>query len=539
MVQALNLHLAGTPLTPAFDLLAHNGRQQTLFPDKKIFFIGFNKCGTSTLHAFMRANGITSWHWHDKDGQSIAREVRKRSGTAGLKEYLANGTAFSDIGYIREEDCFEGNSYFREFHALFPDAYFILNDRNVENWIRSRCRHTGAKTGSMLARAMAFYKADEESTKAIWRAQHEAHVAAVLAHFAGSDTFLHFDIERDAPERLISFLSPFVSLDLTKWAIKNQTTAAKPPAGASPTVPAPTTVRARRFLCNPLLTTESPGAGDNVNGPSVIRVPDWVRNPLGRYYMYFAHHRGDFIRLAYADELTGPWRIYVPGTLRLGQCSAFRDHIASPDVHIDYDRREFRMYFHGPRHDRAGQWTGYATSADGLTFTPRGEALGKCYFRVWAYGGQYYALAKSGKTGWGELYQSPDGISNFICRGNFLKNMRHCAVLVRGNDLVIFYSRVGDVPERILASVVDMRADWMTWSPSEPIEVLRPVYAYEGARHALTPSDHGPATGVCQLRDPCVLDDDGKLTLFYTVSGEAGIAGAALDPIAIGSRRRS
>ena len=43
--------------------------------------------------------------------------------------------------------------------------------------------------------------------------------------------------------------------------------------------------------------------GGNVNGPTVIRVPSWVDRPLGRYFMYFANHMGDSIRLAY-----GHWR---------------------------------------------------------------------------------------------------------------------------------------------------------------------------------------------------------------------------------------
>ena len=49
---------------------------------------------------------------------------------------------------------------------------------------------------------------------------------------------------------------------------------------------------------NPLIVPEmSASIGTNINGPSLIRVPDWVENPLGRYYLYFAHHKGKFIRL--------------------------------------------------------------------------------------------------------------------------------------------------------------------------------------------------------------------------------------------------
>src|SRR5262245_3590599 len=44
----------------------------------------------------------------------------------------------------------------------------------------------------------------------------------------------------------------------------------------------------------------SKSLGNNTNGPSVLRVPPWVEQPLGLYYMYFAHHKGAYIRLAYA-----------------------------------------------------------------------------------------------------------------------------------------------------------------------------------------------------------------------------------------------
>ena len=59
--------------------------------------------------------------------------------------------------------------------------------------------------------------------------------------------------------------------------------------------------------------------GDNINGPSLIKVPEWVNDPLGKYYLYFAHHRGEYIRMAYSDNITGPYTIYNEGTLKLNQ----------------------------------------------------------------------------------------------------------------------------------------------------------------------------------------------------------------------------
>ena len=58
-------------------------------------------------------------------------------------------------------------------------------------------------------------------------------------------------------------------------------------------------------------------AYDNINGPALIRVPAWLPDPLGKYYLYFSHHKGDHIRMAYADSVAGPWTLYEPGTLTL------------------------------------------------------------------------------------------------------------------------------------------------------------------------------------------------------------------------------
>src|SRR4051794_4172430 len=106
-------------------------------------------------------------------------------------------------------------------------------------------------------------------------------------------------------------------------------------------------MRVQRLPANPIIHPHMDRRmGDNINGPSLIRVPDWVRDPLGRYYLYFAHHDGRYIRLAYANSLAGPWSIHEAGALPLDR-SHFAGHLASPDVHVDDEQQRFRMYFHG------------------------------------------------------------------------------------------------------------------------------------------------------------------------------------------------
>ena len=281
-----------------------------------------------------------------------------------------------------------------------------------------------------------------------------------------------------------------------------------------------------------------------MNGPSVIRAPHWLARPLGDYYMYFAGHRGERIRLAYADSLSGPWRVHEPGTLGLEEARAFRGHIASPDVHVDDERREIRMYFHGevrgagkasgphgsgPVKSREGQRSGVATSRDGVRFEASDVILGGFYFRVFRRRGFHYAIAKDGNSGWGELACSADGLTPFEVRGKFIRMVRHTAVMTRGDRLIVFYSRKGDAPERILASTVELAPDWTEWAASEPVEVIAPETDYEGAGFPNEPSEYGPAVGVRQLRDPCVFEEGGRTHLFYSIAGETGIAMAEID----------
>lgn len=148
---------------------------------------------------------------------------------------------------------------------------------------------------------------------------------------------------------------------------------------------------------HPILEKEAKEYGyTNINGPSLIKVPDWVDQKLGNYYCYFAHHKGRFIRMAYADSLTGPWTMYDGEIMPLADAGlATRStnalglmelknhlhwteflamievganakkayeartkqkmkssppttpHVASPEIFIDEKAKKIRLYYHG------------------------------------------------------------------------------------------------------------------------------------------------------------------------------------------------
>jgi hypothetical protein len=312
-------------------------------------------------------------------------------------------------------------------------------------------------------------------------------------------------------------------------------------------------VRVERLLDRPIITPElHPSIGLNIQGPSLIRVPDWIQAPLGKYYLYFADHKGTYIRLAYADDLRGPWRIHPPGSLQI-QGSYFltqrpdaspdemaklratidpsnishdllteatTPHIASPDVHVDSANRRIVTYFHG-LDGPVRQVTRVATSRDGIQFQARPEVLGQTYMRAFKYGGYTYAMAMPG-----QFYRSKDGLSGFE-EGPLLfnPNMRHAALWKRGDTLYVFWTQVGDIPERILSSTIPLSGDWMKWTASAPVEVLRPERAWEGADAPLQRSLRSVAYGhVNQLRDPAIYEENGRVFLLYAVAGESGIA---------------
>ena len=73
---------------------------------------------------------------------------------------------------------------------------------------------------------------------------------------------------------------------------------------------------------------------------------------------------------------------------------------------------------------------------------------------------------------------------------------------------------MGHAPESILLSTVELPGDWQRWRESEPVQILRPDFDWEGADAPLEPSIRSTAYGhVNQMRDPAIFVEAGSIYL--------------------------
>ncbi|MDO5641185.1 MAG: sulfotransferase [Paracoccus sp. (in: a-proteobacteria)] len=192
----------------------------------KVFVIGFNKCGTTSLHKmFKRAGHHSSHHRHQREGGRSVKLVTQidANARAGLPllDGIEGAQVYSDMDFCIPRPERSGIGHFRMLDAQYPGSRFILNTRDPLNWLNSRCRHFG---GGYLRRAMAEAGIrDRRQICAHWLRDWAEHHAAVTTHFATRPRqLLVFDIERDDPARLRDFLPEF-GLKRGYWRHHNPT----------------------------------------------------------------------------------------------------------------------------------------------------------------------------------------------------------------------------------------------------------------------------------------------------------------------------
>jgi hypothetical protein len=271
-------------------------------------------------------------------------------------------------------------------------------------------------------------------------------------------------------------------------------------------------------------------AGQYTNGPTVIKVPDWVEDPFGRYYMYFADHHGLGIRLAFSDSLSGPWTVSPSPVLRLNETLAIREHIASPDIYIDDDSQTIYMTVHGEPISALydNQVSVLVESHNGNVFAQDPSYAGS----IWAN----FAYARILKIG--DTFVRINPRKHLVSRSDSItgpfsapvhyslpisREHRHASVVVDGSTIVMYYTRLRDAPERIYRATIDASQPWGQWALANEQCVRRPERSWEGARFPVALSKTGPANFVNQLRDPFIYDDGTDRALFYSFAGESGI----------------
>lgn len=100
--------------------------------------------------------------------------------------------------------------------------------------------------------------------------------------------------------------------------------------------------------------------------PSIIKASDYVSNPLGTYYLYYAPHDAPGgICLAYSDNIEGPYTEYSSNPIIAKDWDGKYNvsHVSSPHVIWSSQYNKFLMYFHGEN-----DTTRWAYSTDGVNW---------------------------------------------------------------------------------------------------------------------------------------------------------------------------
>ena len=194
-------------------------RMSSSGPCMKIFQIGFNKCGTRTLHSFFERNGVPSVHWAQGTlALRILRNLLEGSApVAGFEEYVF----FSDMEASTDRFFVDAYKLFPFFHQHYPNAVFILNTRPRDAWLRSRLNH---HKGEYAVRHMRLLKLESEAAlRESWVRDWDMHHGRVRTYFAAcGGRLIDFDIERDGPQKLVEGI-PELALDAGKYELIGQT----------------------------------------------------------------------------------------------------------------------------------------------------------------------------------------------------------------------------------------------------------------------------------------------------------------------------
>jgi len=156
--------------------------------NKKIFCIGFNKTGTTSLHHFFEDCGLNSLHHYRWPFLTKQKKIDK--------------TAFLFDAYSDGEQ-----SNFRNLEEVFPGSLFIFNYRDEKKWLYSRVKH--AFEIKAYAPVSHEFFADPELAIKKWICDFRLYLTQARLFFKGKSNYIEIDVteKEDWPKILVDFFN--------------------------------------------------------------------------------------------------------------------------------------------------------------------------------------------------------------------------------------------------------------------------------------------------------------------------------------------
>jgi len=186
---------------------------------KKIFCLGFPKCGTTSLTDSLDEIGYTSFHEHDGNNNFINTTGLPNNKKRSLQDvfdraerentFLFDGcepyNAFTQMewsGPDTTSNCFPQIKYLYRIIAENPDAIFIYQWRPFDDWALSVCKQGPGPSCQMFDTwAKWGYKKDPES----WERVYSNHYDTCRKLLCNSRNFYIWDITRPSEECEMDF----------------------------------------------------------------------------------------------------------------------------------------------------------------------------------------------------------------------------------------------------------------------------------------------------------------------------------------------
>lgn len=201
----------------------------------KIFQIGFNKCGTNSICLLFQDYSVPRikvCHW-DSGFLAYSMVMNERQSKPLLEGKYENFTLYSDMEchFVEEDGSTNWMFMYDKNHIpmldeQYPNSKFILNIRDVDNWIKSRMSHLmgleSIKEGKEnLERIYPripykdlhkefFGCGNDKEIEEYWRNQWKEHIDFVLEYFKNREQdLIVFDIEVDTLDKFKNFFEPY------------------------------------------------------------------------------------------------------------------------------------------------------------------------------------------------------------------------------------------------------------------------------------------------------------------------------------------